>query len=100
MRAKGLAPHGCLEANLICNTPPVVLRNAPLETRGLNSECQADFRVSCVPVSDDRPGSRRILGHLSRPLEKARKRSETSLEWLGDLDSNQGCPGQSREFYR
>lgn len=21
-------------------------------------------------------------------------------EWLGDLDSNQGCPGQSREFYR
>ncbi len=20
--------------------------------------------------------------------------------WLGDLDSNQGCPGQSREFYR
>jgi hypothetical protein len=23
-----------------------------------------------------------------------------SLTWLGDLDSNQGCPGQSREFYR
>ena len=23
-----------------------------------------------------------------------------SAEWLGDLDSNQGCPGQSREFYR
>lgn len=21
-------------------------------------------------------------------------------DWLGDLDSNQGCPGQSREFYR
>jgi hypothetical protein len=20
--------------------------------------------------------------------------------WLGDLDSNQGCPVQSREFYR
>ena len=20
--------------------------------------------------------------------------------WLGDLDSNQGCAGQSREFYR
>ena len=20
--------------------------------------------------------------------------------WLGDLDSNQGCPGQSQEFYR
>jgi len=20
--------------------------------------------------------------------------------WLGDLDSNQGCPGQSRKFYR
>jgi hypothetical protein len=23
-----------------------------------------------------------------------------SAPWLGDLDSNQGCPGQSREFYR
>ena len=22
------------------------------------------------------------------------------IAWLGDLDSNQGCPGQSREFYR
>jgi hypothetical protein len=22
------------------------------------------------------------------------------LGWLGDLDSNQGCPVQSREFYR
>ncbi len=21
-------------------------------------------------------------------------------DWLGDLDSNQGCTGQSREFYR
>ncbi len=24
----------------------------------------------------------------------------TFKNWLGDLDSNQGCPGQSREFYR
>ena len=23
-----------------------------------------------------------------------------AASWLGDLDSNQGCPGQSREFYR
>lgn len=23
-----------------------------------------------------------------------------AAQWLGDLDSNQGCPGQSREFYR
>ncbi len=23
-----------------------------------------------------------------------------AVGWLGDLDSNQGCPGQSREFYR
>jgi hypothetical protein len=22
------------------------------------------------------------------------------VAWLGDMDSNQGCPGQSREFYR
>ncbi len=27
-------------------------------------------------------------------------RSAKSEIWLGDLDSNQGCPGQSREFYR
>jgi hypothetical protein len=26
--------------------------------------------------------------------------SQEILGWLGDLDSNQGCPGQSREFYR
>ncbi len=28
--------------------------------------------------------------------------SETSVRgrWLGDLDSNQDCTGQSREFYR
>lgn len=26
--------------------------------------------------------------------------SGKSENWLGDLDSNQGCPGQSREFYR
>ncbi len=24
----------------------------------------------------------------------------SNWSWLGDLDSNQGCPGQSREFYR
>ncbi len=23
-----------------------------------------------------------------------------AADWLGDLDSNQGCPVQSREFYR
>jgi site-specific DNA recombinase len=26
--------------------------------------------------------------------------SAKSKNWLGDLDSNQGCPVQSREFYR
>ena len=25
---------------------------------------------------------------------------EDAGRWLGDLDSNQGCPGQSREFCR
>ena len=33
------------------------------------------------------------------PLGAAFK-SLKKLNWLGDLDSNQGCPGQSREFYR
>jgi hypothetical protein len=27
-------------------------------------------------------------------------RSLGSSSWLGDLDSNQGCPVQSREFHR
>ena len=26
--------------------------------------------------------------------------SEKTEIWLGDLDSNQGCPVQSRKFYR
>ena len=30
----------------------------------------------------------------------ARTGHEKTVGWLGDLDSNQGCPGQSREFYR
>ena len=30
----------------------------------------------------------------------ATARSAKTEIWLGDLDSNQGCPGQSREFYR
>lgn len=29
-----------------------------------------------------------------------RQVAEGRLDWLGDLDSNQGCSGQSREFYR
>ena len=31
---------------------------------------------------------------------KERPRSVKGETWLGDLDSNQGCSGQSREFYR
>ena len=31
---------------------------------------------------------------------KASVSVEFAMCWLGDLDSNQGCPGQSREFYR
>jgi hypothetical protein len=33
-------------------------------------------------------------GYGSNPLMGIDK------SWLGDLDSNQGCPVQSREFYR
>jgi hypothetical protein len=29
-----------------------------------------------------------------------RAADDRKVPWLGDLDSNQGCPGQSREFYR
>lgn len=31
---------------------------------------------------------------------RAMRSAENCNGWLGDLDSNQGCPGQSREFYR
>ena len=44
-----------------------------------------------VPVSPDPPS---IVGVGSGA------KLLITLTWLGDLDSNQGCPGQSREFYR
>ncbi len=47
--------------------------------------CKA-HRTERHPTRTD--GSRKALGLGNR------------AEWLGDLDSNQGCPGQSREFYR
>ena len=31
---------------------------------------------------------------------KSLKEKVNPCSGLGDLDSNQGCPGQSREFYR
>ncbi len=37
---------------------------------------------------------------FSRQMCPERAKVAHSIEWLGDLDSNQGCPGQSREFYR
>jgi hypothetical protein len=45
-----------------------------------NRACVAEFRWNHPTLPDDG--------------------QETMEEWLGDLDSNQGCPGQSREFYR
>ena len=36
----------------------------------------------------------------TRECLKSLKLLSFSVDWLGDLDSNQGCPGQSREFYR
>lgn len=33
-------------------------------------------------------------------LGEAGNRRGLRRPWLGDLDSNQGCPVQSREFYR
>jgi hypothetical protein len=32
--------------------------------------------------------------------KRARTSAGFAVRWLGDLDSNQGCPVQSREFYR
>ena len=39
-------------------------------------------------------------GIVARREAGDRANSAKSEIWLGDLDSNQGCPGQSREFYR
>lgn len=33
-------------------------------------------------------------------IRLAAKGAKLHLQWLGDLDSNQGCPVQSRKFYR
>ncbi len=69
------------------------------------------FRVSTGSVPT--PNSRIGIGRSSRALVR-RKHQVPNLpkyarylaefgdeaEWLGDLDSNQGCTGQSREFYR
>lgn len=45
-----------------------------------------------------------LSGNLLGLIELLRGDPEISREtkklWLGDLDSNQGCPVQSREFYR
>lgn len=40
---------------------------------------------------------RRGHGPGPRPTSEG---NDVVYGWLGDLDSNQGCPGQSREFYR
>ncbi|MEA2788801.1 MAG: hypothetical protein QOG73_1207, partial [Acetobacteraceae bacterium] len=39
-------------------------------------------------------------GNLRMTRKVSHEYKETAMTWLGDLDSNQGCPGQSREFYR
>ena len=59
------------------------------------------------------PGHWLACWSLSRPFQSgtrlnASRRSPgrlgflpvSAVRWLGDLDSNQGCPAQSREFYR
>jgi hypothetical protein len=58
----------------------------------------------CLLVSADedwpmkcRPTASQTAGEPGRPFGTAQ---EKKRKWLGDLDSNQGCPGQSREFYR
>lgn len=40
--------------------------------------------------------------HLSnlRPMSHDETDHAVNPDWLGDLDSNQGCSVQSREFYR
>ncbi len=45
-----------------------------------------------------------MLGETSRADASVEAGESAKLSrseiWLGDLDSNQGCPGQSRKFYR
>ena len=40
------------------------------------------------------------LGPSNEPTADGRGSSLKIEIWLGDLDSNQDCSGQSREFYR
>ncbi len=41
-----------------------------------------------------------MIGAGSKPNPFHEVWTDRLRGWLGDLDSNQGCPGQSREFYR
>ena len=59
-------------------------------------------------------GTRELTATLRQPFDLLAEATATAAHppvgagpnparteiWLGDLDSNQGCPGQSREFYR
>ncbi len=46
------------------------------------------------------PNAAATMLHGYRVREGNRATTERCLSWLGDLDSNQGCPVQSRKFYR
>ncbi len=52
----------------------------------------------CICWAQDKssPGAPVYLNLYNRDERVGRVRKF----WLGDLDSNQGCPGQSQEFYR
>jgi hypothetical protein len=39
-------------------------------------------------------------GHEDRKGSGSKHGGVSSRPWLGDLDSNQDCPSQSRKFYR
>jgi hypothetical protein len=53
-----------------------------------------------LPHQHIRPAMEKEMGKFPHFRVMSGKMPKISLVWLGDLDSNQGCPGQSREFYR
>ena len=58
-----------------------------------DGEVVATFRQPFIMLAETASAAIRIEAGKNAKLAK-------SEIWLGDLDSNQGCPGQSREFYR
>ena len=64
-----------------------------LKNKGF-AEKRWDFLIECDLAAAS------LSERIKQPFSGGRMRRRYLREWLGDLDSNQGCPVQSREFYR